>query len=176
MAAAYATHNSHKIERLVLFASQWTMQSPIQIITVKAYAMMRMDEFRQRRSEDKKAMLPPGWLETFVEASLASDPVGAQMNPPVLRVPNGPGQDFFEYWNAGKPYYDPSKIAVPTLIVGAEWDSVTPTYMRQALFTLLSNAPGKRYVELGEGTHMIMLEKDRLQLFKMVQSFLDDAQ
>jgi hypothetical protein len=53
-------------------------------------------------------------------------------------------------------------------------DNVTAPYMRQALFPLLSNAPNKRYVELGEGTHTI--EKNRLELFKAVQSFLDDVQ
>jgi hypothetical protein len=33
--------------------------------------------------------------------------------------------------------------------------------MRQTLFPLLVNAPWKRDVEIGEGTHMIMREKNR---------------
>lgn len=94
----------------------------------------------------------------------------------ILHVPYGSVQDFFECWNVGKALYDPVKITAPTLIIGGEWDNVTPPYMRQALFPLLSNAPGKRYVELGEGAHTIMVEKNRLQLFKAVQSFLDDVQ
>jgi hypothetical protein len=49
-------------------------------------------------------------------------------------------------------------------------------FMRQGLFPLLSNAPGKRYVELGGGSHTIMVEKNRLELFKAVQSFLDDTE
>jgi hypothetical protein len=37
---------------------------------------------------------------------------------------------------------------------------------------LMVNAPWKRYVEIGEGTHMIMWEKNRGQLFDVVEDFL----
>ena len=47
--------------------------------------------------------------------------------------------------------------------------------MAQALFPKLTNAPYKRYVELGEGTHFIFLEKNRMELFREVQLFLDEA-
>jgi pimeloyl-ACP methyl ester carboxylesterase len=182
--AAYTTHNPDKVKRLVLYAPLWAVQTPLQSSSEfsAAYLTWRKDEYRQKRwlpglSEDKKAMLtPPGWLDTFIEAAWSSDPMGAQMDPPILRVPAGTAPDFFEYWNVGKAYYDPAKITVPTVVIGAEWDNLTPPYMRQALFPLLSNAPGKRYVELGQGTHTIMIEKNRLQLFKAVQSFLDDVQ
>ena len=45
--------------------------------------------------------------------------------------------------------------------------------MAQALFPLLVNAPLKQYLEIGEGTHSIMLERNRMQLFRAVQGFLD---
>jgi alpha-beta hydrolase superfamily lysophospholipase len=64
---------------------------------------------------------------------------------------------------------------VPTLLVHAEWDRDTPAYMAQTLFPLLVNAPGKRYVQLPEGTHTIMMEKNRLMLFEAVQAFLDES-
>ena len=44
---------------------------------------------------------------------LRTDSVGAQMNPTVVRAPNGVVQDGLEYFGAGKPYYDPAKITVP---------------------------------------------------------------
>ena len=97
------------------------------------------------------------------------------MSPPVLRAPNGVRQDGDEFHSAGKGYYDPAKITVPTLLVHAEWDRDTPPYMGQALFPLLVNAPGKRYVQLPEGTHTIMMEKNRLMLFEAVQAFLDES-
>ena len=34
--------------------------------------------------------------------------------------------------------------------------------------------PYKRYVEIGEGTHTIIMEKTRMQLFAAVQQFLDE--
>ena len=71
----------------------------------------------------------------------------------MLRAPNGTVQDTADYWAAGKAYYDPAKITVPTLLVLAEWDRDTPPYMAQTLFPLLVNAPGKRLVLLAEGTH-----------------------
>ena len=97
------------------------------------------------------------------------------MNPPVLRAPNGVVQDTLEFFGAGKAYYDPSKITVPTLLIGAEWDKDAPPYMGQTLFPLLVNAPGKRLVQLPEGTHTIIMEKNRMMLFEAVQAFLDEA-
>jgi alpha-beta hydrolase superfamily lysophospholipase len=41
------------------------------------------------------------------------------------------------------------------------------------LFPLLLNSPGKRYLMLAEGTHTIIMEKNRLQLFEAFQAFLD---
>jgi hypothetical protein len=38
----------------------------------------------------------------------------------ILHAPNGPAQDDFEYWNFGKASFDPAKITLPTLVVGAE--------------------------------------------------------
>ena len=81
--------------------------------------------------------------------------------------------DGLEFFGAGKPYYDPAKITVPTLLIDAEWDRDAPPYMAQTLFPLLVNSPDKRYVELSEGT--IMMEKNRLKLFEAVQAFLDES-
>jgi alpha-beta hydrolase superfamily lysophospholipase len=47
--------------------------------------------------------------------------------------------------------------------------------MAQTLFPLLVNAPGKLYVQLPEGTHTIMMEKNRQMLFEAVQAFLDES-
>jgi alpha-beta hydrolase superfamily lysophospholipase len=80
-----------------------------------------------------------------------------------------------DYWSAGKAYYDPAKITVPALLVQAEWDRDLPPYMAQTLFPLLVSSPGKRYVMLPEGTHTIIMEKNRRMLFEAVQAFLDEA-
>ena len=36
------------------------------------------------------------------------------------------------------------------------------------------NAPGKRLVLVGEGTHTLMLEKNRMELLDAVQAFLEE--
>ena len=41
---------------------------------------------------------------------------------------------------------------------------------KKALFR--ANAAEKHYVELGQGTHSVMLERNRMQLFRAVQAFL----
>jgi len=35
--------------------------------------------------------------------------------------------------------------------------------------------PYKRFVQIGEGTHSVMTEKNRMQLFQAVQQFLDES-
>ena len=44
----------------------------------------------------------------------------------------------------------------------------------QALLPQLVNTPYKRLVMIGEGTHSVIMEKNRLQLFREVQLFLDE--
>ncbi len=125
--------------------------------------------------EDKKAaLIPAGWFDAWADATFATDSVGAAQNPPVLRAPNGVLEDSTLYWSAGKPVYDPARIKVPTLLLVGEWDRDTPPYMAQTLFPLLTNAPAKRLVMIGEATHTVIMEKNRMQLFNEVQLFLDE--
>jgi pimeloyl-ACP methyl ester carboxylesterase len=97
------------------------------------------------------------------------------MNPPVLRAPNGTVADSKDFWQSGKPVYDPAKITVPILLIGAEWDQDTPVALARTLYSLLVNAPQKRLVTIGEGTHTILMEKNRMQLFREVQLFFDEG-
>jgi hypothetical protein len=46
--------------------------------------------------------------------------------------------------------------------------------MLHAYFAKLTNVPYKRYVEIGQGTHTVIMEKNRMQLFRSVQQFLDE--
>lgn len=182
--ATYTTQNAAKVERLTLYAPQWIRTTPSLVQAgpgpIAAYRSVRKDQARERWlngvPDAKKAeLIPAGWFEQWADATWASDPEGAKMNPPVLRAPNGTVQDTADFWAAGKAYYDPARITVPTLLVQAEWDRDTPPYMAQTLFPLLVNAPGKRYVLLAEGTHTIIMEKNRLKLFEAVQAFLEEG-
>ena len=63
---------------------------------------------------------------------------------------------------------------MPTLIIHAEWDADLPSYQAQDYFTKLKNAPYKRFVELSEGTHTVMMEKNRMQFFREILNFLNE--
>jgi pimeloyl-ACP methyl ester carboxylesterase len=182
--ATYAGQHADKVERLVLYAPSWIRTTPSLVQAgpgpIPAYRMVRREQALERwltgvPEAKKAALIPPGWFDAWADATWASDPDGARMNPPVIRAPNGVVQDGVDFFGAGKPYYDPANITAPTLLIHAEWDRDTPPYMAQTLFPLLVNSPGKRYVALAEGTHTIVMERNRLKLFEAVQAFLDEA-
>lgn len=176
--AMYTVDHSDRVHKLVLYAPQWlppagAAQPPVRSGSVPAYRSDSMASAKDRwlagAPPNKAAgLIPPGWYEQWAAATSASDPVGSRMNPPVLRAPNGVVVDNAD-WVSGKPLYDPSRIVVPTLVIHAEWD-----YDRAAYFKLLTNVPYKRYVQIGEGTHYVLMEKNRIQLFSEVQLFLDE--
>jgi pimeloyl-ACP methyl ester carboxylesterase len=176
----YAAHNSTKVNRLVLYAPLWLRTAPGLVGgdgPLGAYRTVTKEAARKRwytnvPEPKQKDLIPDGWFDAWAEATWATDPASVQGGQ--LRAPNGVVQDVRNYWAAGKPYYDPSRIDVPVLITHAEWDADTPSSMAQALFGLLVNAPWKRMVEIGEGTHTVIMEKNRLQLFREVQLFLDE--
>ena len=179
----YTAQNNDKVNKLVLYAPQWIRNSGASLTdsgsALGAYRTVSMQSAKDRWltgvPEDKKAtLIPPGWFEAWASATIATDPVGSKMDIPMLRAPNGVVQDGREFWAAGKALYDPSEIRVPTFLAHAEWDADLPSYMMHAYFAKLTNAPYKRYVEIGEGTHTLIMEKNRMQLFQAVQQFLDE--
>ena len=179
---SYTAQNNDKVNRLVLYAPQWVRNTPSLTDAgdkLGAYRTVSRDAAKDRWlsgvPEDKKAeLIPRGWFEAWADATFATDPEGSKQTPPVLRAPNGTLQDSREFWGAGKALYDPAGIRVPTFLAHAEWDADLPSYMLHACFARLINAPYKRYVEIGEGTHTIIMEKNRMQLFQEVQQFLDE--
>ena len=191
--ARFAADNPALVERLVLYAPQWLREAPSPAAAgagagagvgageaLGAYRSVTRAEARARWfngvPENKRASLfPAGWYEHWADATFATDPEGMRQVPSVLRAPNGVLADARETWLAGKPYYDPAAITAPTLVVLAEWDRDTPPAMATTMFPLLTRSPAKRLVLLGEGTHGIMLERNRGALFQAVQVFLEET-
>ena len=179
--AAYTANNGAKVSRLALYAPVWNRTTP-SLVQVQgklgAYRTVSRDAALGRWltgvPEDKKAtLIPAGWFDMWADATFATDPAGAGKT---LRAPNGVVQDGLDYWGASPPkaFYDPARITAPVLLVLGEWDQDTPTYMAQALFPLLTSAAWKRHVVLSEGTHTILLEKNRMLLLRTVQQFLEE--
>jgi pimeloyl-ACP methyl ester carboxylesterase len=181
ISGAYTSTHNDKINRLVLYAPAWlpsTTTTPSSA-PIPAYRTVVKEAAKARWlrgvPEDKQAtLIPPGVFDAWWDATQATDPVGAKMNPPALRATNGVVEEFVNYWGAGKLYYNPGEITVPTLLIHAEWDADLPSYQAQAYFKQLTKAPHKRFVELGEGTHTVMLEKNRMAFFREIVGFLGE--
>jgi pimeloyl-ACP methyl ester carboxylesterase len=181
----YATAHPDKVGRLVLYGALWIREMPSLVQPagsgqLGAYRSVNRDAAYTRWMtgvpENKKAMLiPAGWFDQWWDATVATDSIGSKQSTPALRAPNGVVQDSRKFWSAGRAMWDPGKITMPVLMIQAEWDAETPPYMDRALFPLLINAPEKRYIMIGEGTHSVLMEKNRMQLFHEVQLFLDEG-
>ncbi|MEO6022943.1 MAG: alpha/beta hydrolase [Burkholderiales bacterium] len=178
---SYAAQHPAQVNKLVLYAPVWLRKEPLKLPPgpIPAYRTVTKEAAKQRwlagvPADKQKDLIPDGWFEAWGNATFETDAWGMQQNPPLLRAPNGVVYDIQNYWAAGKPLYDPANITAPTLIVHAEWDQDTPAYMSQALFPLLTHAASKRYIVIGEGTHTVIMEKNRLQLFRETQLFLDE--
>jgi len=177
--AGYTMNNNERVNKLVLYGPLWNLKAPPTFSGSGAYRTVTRDAARQRGARGIPAqrveeISPSAWFDTWWQGNLATDPAGAKQNPPVLRAPNGVLKDLVDYWGAGKTTWEPEKVRVPTLLILAEWDQETPLYMAQEMFGKLINTPYKRHVVIGEGTHVLALEKNRMQLIKQVQSFLDE--
>jgi pimeloyl-ACP methyl ester carboxylesterase len=179
----YAAANPEQVERLVLYAPVWLRKTPSLIAAqgpLGAYRTVTMEQARKRWltgvPADKAAdLIPAGWFETWASATWASDPESGKWDPPLLRAPNGVIQDGLEYWSAGRAYYDPRAITAATLLILGQWDQDTPGYMAEAIYPLLESAAWKRLITVEEGTHTLIMEKNRLRLFEAVQAFLEGA-
>ena len=182
IAGAFAAANPNKVERLVMYAPLWLRQVPGGLRVdgpMGAYRTVTFDAARQRwlngvPDDRQMELIPAGVLDAWWRANMEADPVGAKMTPPAVRAPNGLLVDAFKYWEAGTRYYDPSAIRSPVLMVVGDWDVDTPAYMAQAILARLTASPEKRLVIIGEATHHLMLERNRLQMFRAVQMFLDE--
>ena len=184
IAGLYTSEHNDKVNRLVLYAPQWIRNEPpapaaANAPPLGAYRLVSKDLAKARWlkgvAEDKQAdLIPPGVFDAWADATWATDPESSKQNPPMLRAPNGVVEDSMKYWSAGKALYDPGKITVPTLLLHAEWDADLPSYQAQGYFAQLKNTPYKRLIELSEGTHTVMMEKNRMQFFHELMGFLDE--
>jgi len=186
LVARFAADNPSLVDRLVLYAPLWLREPaaraavPVPDGPLAPYRSVTRAAARERWTagvpEGRRAgLIPPGWFEHWADTTFATDPEGMRQVPSVLRAPNGVLADLREHWDSGRPFYDPARITVPALLVLGEWDRDTPPAMATALFPLLTASPGKRLVMLGEGTHTMMLERNRGALFQAVQVFLEEA-
>jgi pimeloyl-ACP methyl ester carboxylesterase len=173
--AGYAAQHPGKVEKLVLYGTLWYPRpAPKYAGAYRTAAITSREEgIPPERLEE---IHPTAWFNKWRDATLATDPVGASRNPPVVRAPNGTLKDMVEFWGAGRATFDPAAIRAPTLLVVGEWDRITPSVQSQGLFTALTHARHKRLVVLSGGAHQMLLQKNRMHLIREVQHFLEEAE
>jgi len=175
----YASEHKERVHRLVLYAPVWLHEPPSAPPTLGAYRTWTMDGQRKilqtgAPESSSNELLSSDVFAAWSAAEIATDPDGAKQNPPVVRTPNGYYADDRDYQTAGKALWEPAEITAPTLVIVGDWDGVTPPARAQAVFGKLVKARERRLVQIGEATHIAFLEKNRLQLYREVQMFLDE--
>lgn len=122
-------------------------------------------------ARDPEAVRPPDVRDAYLAQLHATDAEAGRLGG--VRAPNGVLVDIF-YRAKGQPLYDAANIRVPVLIIRGDLDTATPDADAQNLFRALTNAPRKRYIIVGDGTHWLAVETNRCQLYREVQLFLEE--
>ena len=184
--ATYTTQNPGKVERLVLYAPGWIRNHAVagagRAGPLGAYRMVTREQAQARWltgvPEDKKAaLIPAGWFDAWADATFATDPVGAKRTRPCIRAPNGVhagrrrvlgrrqallrSREDHRADAAGACRMGPRHAALH----GADAVSAARSTRRASATSMLA-----------EGTHTIIMEKNRLMLFEAVQAFLDEGE
>jgi pimeloyl-ACP methyl ester carboxylesterase len=176
VAGAYAARVPEHVNKLGLIAPQWVDERSISIDTggeLGAYRTVSREAARERwlgaaPAEQRENLVPRGLLARWEETTFGADDAGP------YRAPNGLVQDRRDYWAAGRAFYDPAEIEAPTLLIHGEWDRDVPLDATQAYFRRLTGAAYKRWIEIGQATHMLILERHRQQAFDAIAAFLDE--
>lgn len=178
VAGLYASRHPARTEKLVLVAPLWLSAQPLRIDQggpLPAWRDVPLQGAHDAWLADAPAaargdLLPDNGFEQWLDVTRASD---TDVSPgDVVRAPAGPIADIRHHWLADKPLYDPGDITSPTLIVHAEWDRDVRIDMIQDLFGKLVHARYRRWLEIGGGTHRVLLERQRGQAFDAIVGFL----
>ena len=108
LVGGYAAEHPERVERLVLYAALWLSEGVP--APTGAYVAAPMEVARARLQagapdDQKEALMPAAWFAAWKAEALASDPLGAMQDPPVLRSPAGVRQDLHDF---GAPVNPPT--------------------------------------------------------------------
>lgn len=194
LAGGFTATNNEMVRHLVLFAPLWLIRNTPGM-TMMRWAMSALPsllspggslsdfrlvskaEARQRWVRGLGApvaeqLIPQAEFDRWWNAlsDIQGKPDDADQS---VLAPNGVIADLMELWSAGRPTYEPERIRVPTQLLLGEWDSDTPLYMARELFSKLQQAPYKRLELLARGTHSMLLELNRIELYHRSREFLE---
>lgn len=176
VAALYATKFPDKVAKLVLFAPVTSRpDSSAYTNSANSYEIMtpeqRVNAMKNLTPGGKDCQLEPEIFETWGNSWIRSDRLAKKLNTETIRFPAGYAPDVEDMLH-NKSFYNPADIRMPTLIIRGEWDAYPNNSDAENLFRSLENAPGKKYVVIEKGTHVMHLEKSRYQLYDETLRFL----
>jgi pimeloyl-ACP methyl ester carboxylesterase len=175
-AGLFAGAHPALLDRLVMFApiAQRGPQREMPA-AVPAWRIVTSEDQWNRFIEDVPAHEPPVLsrvhFDEWSERYLDSDPESRSREPAGVKTPLGPFSEIIKAWH-GQLAYDPSLIRAPVAIIRGEWDGLTRDDDARWLFDALTQAPIKRDIKIGRGTHLMHLEAMRLALWRETISFL----
>ncbi|NML22538.1 alpha/beta hydrolase [Pseudoflavitalea sp. G-6-1-2] len=176
VAALYAEKFPGKLEKLILYSAltptpDSSMAQQFNYTYVKKTPRDLLVVLKSWTPSGKECLLEKDFLQHFEKDWPLSDPLAIGENKDSIMVPSGAQQDIEEMAH-NKPYYDPAKITVPTLLIRGEYDDGPGNADYGTLMAKMVNAPYKKYVVLANGTHIIHLEKERFELYREILHFL----
>ncbi|MBB6220781.1 alpha/beta hydrolase [Rhizobium leguminosarum] len=182
VAGAYAARNPDKLVKLALLAPQWLSDVAIPIDQGGALGSYRLVPVHAALARwlgtapeyARERLVPEGWFDLWAALTLSEEPSQVDREQGKLRATNGPIQDIRTYWRAGAPYYQPSEIRAPVLLLHGEWDVDVPLDLARAYFEQLTGASYRRWVEIGEATHLALMESHRVQVYSEVARFFEE--
>ncbi len=186
--ALYATKVPARIARLALYAPLYAEvnqlwldriadpESPTRLNRrIGAYRPITKKELTTRWDAD----LPTPNTDLYREVGIPDlvfevfaglDPRSGSFEPAAFRCPAGPLADLMSVFN-GRPLYDPHKLTMPTLLVrGSDDTTSTDTDARRLLAAVAS--PQKSYCVVTPGSHFLIIEKNRSELYQRLSEFL----
>ena len=173
----FASAHPALVDRLVLFAPIG-QRSPRRYETPAAFPAWRIvtaEDQWNRFVEDVPAHEPPVLsrlhFEEWSRLYLDSDPESRTRDPAGVKTPLGPFSEIIKAWH-GQLGYDPSQVRSPVAIIRGEWDGLMQDDDARWLFDAFTQAPAKRDIKIGRGTHLMHLEAMRLALWQESIGFL----
>lgn len=172
----FATNYPELVNRLVIYAPQWYRNWQ-----TKVSGSYRNTTIEGRRASwltgvaaDKQStIIPQGWFEVWENVTFAKAMIN-EKGVKYISTPTGIVYDNNEYWYTNTNIYNSTKLNMPVLVIRAEWDADLNVDMALGYFKNLTQVPYKKFIQIPEGTHQVLLEKNRMALFREVQHFLTE--
>jgi pimeloyl-ACP methyl ester carboxylesterase len=186
--ACYAALHPEQIARLALYAplyaevnAAWLdrISDPADRARLRAdigvYRFITLPDLLQRWdteivASDKGRYREPGVAEAVFDEMASQDAHTRSDGRPAYRCPSGAFADLVDIFN-GRPLYDAANLTMPTLLIRGSDDTTSTDTDARRLFEAIPS-PGKRYIVVTPGSHFLLLERNRTQLHRHLNDFL----